>query len=371
MKDYGNFIPFHWLMGISRCDRVVHPKGRKSHTLRDNQARQKVAILRILQDSREAIGSAHIAEELQAHGFDLCGRSVRLYLQEMEQEGLVTPAKRGRDGGRSLTYLGHEEIRNALVKERVGFMASRVDSLACQVTFDPERRSGLVVLNATILERSLFPAAVREMIPVFRACLGMGKLVAVVRPGEQLGGFSIPPGKIGIGTVCSVTLNGILLGARIPTRSVFGGVLETAEGHPVRFTDVIYYSGTSLDPLEIFIKGKLTSVRKAARTGSGRIGASFREFPSPALAEVERLSPMLQEIGIGGCLMIGKPNRDVLEFPVEEDRTGFLVCGGLNPVAAVVEAGIPASNHALCALYDFERLLHFEAVADMATREDF
>ncbi len=339
--------------------------------MRDNQARQKVAILKILQDSRDAVGSAHIAEELQAHGFDLCGRTVRLYLQEMEQEGLVTPAKRGRDGGRSLTYMGHEEIRNALVKERVGFMASRVDSLACQVTFDPLCRSGLVVLNATILEHSLLRSAIREMVPVFRASLGMGKLVALVRPGEQLGGFSIPPGKVGIGTVCSVTLNGILLSARIPTRSVFGGVLEISEGQPVRFTDVINYSGTSLDPLEIFIKGKLTSVRKAAQTGSGRIGASFREFPSPAYAEVERLSPMLHEIGIGGCLLIGKPNRDLLEFPVEEDRTGFLVCGGLNPVAAVEEAGIPASNHALSTLYEYERLMHYEAVADLVAREEY
>jgi HTH-type transcriptional regulator, global nitrogen regulator NrpRI len=339
--------------------------------LRENQSRQKVAILKVLQDSGESLGSSHIADELQAHGFDLCGRTVRLYLQEMEQEGLVTQAKRGRDGGRALTYLGHEEIRNALVKERVGFMASRVDSLACQVTFDPQRRSGLVVLNATILERSLFPAAVREMIPVFRASLGMGKLVAVARPGERLGAFSIPPGKVGIGTVCSVTLNGILLSARIPTRSVFGGVLEIGDGRPVRFTDVIYYSGTSLDPLEIFIKGKLTSVRKTARTGNGRIGASFREFPSPALPEVERISPMLHEIGIGGCLLIGKPNRDLLEFPVEEDRTGFLVCGGLNPVAAVEEAGIPASNHALCTLYDYERLLHYEAMADLLAREEF
>lgn len=339
--------------------------------MKDIQTRQKIAILRVLKDAYDPVGSSQIAEELKSHGFELCGRTIRLYLQEMEQEGLVTPAKRGRDGGRTLTYLGHEEVRNALVKERVSLLASRVDSLASQVTFDPVTRQGLVALNLTLLDRLHLPGAIREILPVFRDGMSMGRLVAFGRPGETIGGFLIPPGKVAVGTVCSVTLNGVLLGSRVPTRSLFGGVLEIENKTPIRFSDVIFYSGTSLDPLEVFIKAKLTTVRKAARTGSGRIGAGFREFPSSALPEVERVSQLMHEIGVGGCLMIGKPNQALLDFPVEEDRTGFLINGGLNPMAAVEEAGFPTASHALFTVFDFNKLIHYEELVDLVMREEY
>jgi hypothetical protein len=45
--------------------------------LKEINPKQKVAILRILRDAREPIGSAIIAEEIKAYGFDLSGaRSV-------------------------------------------------------------------------------------------------------------------------------------------------------------------------------------------------------------------------------------------------------------------------------------------------------
>jgi len=45
--------------------------------------------------------------------------------------------------------------------------------------------------------------------------------------------------------------------------------------------------------------------------------------------------------------------------PVPEGRTGMIVCGGLNVVAAVVEAGISCSSVAMSTLYDFEQLTHY------------
>jgi repressor of nif and glnA expression len=169
---------------------------------------------------------------------------------------------------------------------------------------------------------------------------------------------------VGIGTVCSVTINGVLMSGKVPTTSRFGGVLEIAESRPVRFTDVIYYDGTSLDPLEIFIKGGLTSVGRTARTGRGRIGVSFREVPSCALDEVERILRRLDEIGLGGVVRMGSPNQPLLGFSVPEGRTGFVVNGGLNPMAAVEEAGVRTENRALAQLYDFERLVHYRELQD-------
>ena len=327
--------------------------------IRKISPKQKVAILRILRDAESSVGSATIAKEMQAYGFDFSDRTVRLYLQEMEQSGLVAEAKRGRNGGRTITPLGINEIKDALVMDRVGFTAAKVDTLAWQITYNLGSGSGRIVLNMTTVGESYLASAVNEMVPVFEAGLGMGDYVALARAGDRLGDFQVPPGKVGIGTVCSVTLNGVLLNARIPTVSRFGGVLEVHEGRPSRFTDVIYYDGTSLDPLEIFIKGGLTSVREAARIAHGRIGASFREVPTAALREVERIHRRLERAGLGGILMLGKPNQPLLEFPVHEGRTGMLVNGGLNPAAAIEEAGIPTTNFALCTLFEFERLIHY------------
>jgi repressor of nif and glnA expression len=308
---------------------------------------------------------------MQLQGYDLSDRTIRFHLLELEKEGLVTEGKRGRDGGRTLTYQGSEEVRNSLVQERVGFIATRVEAMSCQVTFSPETREGLLVANVGVVDRSHLVSAVREMVPVYRAGLGMGQYGALAKPGEKLGAVLVPPGKVGVATVSSVTINGVLLGSRVPTWSIFGGVLEISDRKPVRFTDVIHYNGTSLDPLQVFIRGKLTSVRRAARTGTGRIGASFREFPTTAYHEVERLTSVLAGVGLDGCYQIGKPNQSFLEFPVHEGMTGLLVKGGMNPLAAVEEAGIPVMIHPLCAMVPFEALVHFEEMAYQASREEF
>ncbi len=318
----------------------------------------------MLRDTNQPVGSTTIAQEIEAQGFEVSPRTIRLYLQQMEQEGLVAQARRGRNGGRAITPKGIEEIKDALVTDRIGFTAAKVDTLAWRITFDLDTAVGLIVLNVSMIDEFSLEAAINEMMPVFKAGLGMGEYVVIGTEGEQWGDFHIPPGRIAVGTVCSVALNGILLNSRIPTLSRFGGVIEVHEGRPVRFTDVIYYDGTSLDPLEIFITGGLTSVREAARTGHGRIGVSFREIPTAALAQVDRIHKKMERMGLGGILMQGKPNQSLLEFPVHEGRTGIIVKGGLNPVAAVQEVGIPTRNFALCTLLEFNRLIHYTQLPD-------
>ncbi|MBN1868056.1 DUF128 domain-containing protein [Candidatus Sumerlaeota bacterium] len=331
----------------------------------------KIAILRVLRESEKPIGSQAIARELQSYGFDPSPRTIRLYLQDMAREGLVDEeARRGRGGGRSITQKGIDEIKDALAIDRVGFTASKVDDFAWQMTFNPASAQGLIVLNVTTIDAHSLERALEEMLPVFEAGLAMGDYLAVAREGEELGRFRVPEGRIGIGTVCSVTINGALLSMRIPTASRFGGVVEMQEGQPVRFTDVIYYDGTTLDPLEVFIKGGLTSVREAARTGHGRIGASFREVPTVAMDEVSKVLRRLKRVGLGGVLTIGKPSQPLLDFPVHEGRTGIVVFGGLNPVAAVEETGIRTQSKALSTFYDFHRLIHYREVLERVRSGD-
>ena len=331
--------------------------------MNDLDTKLVVAILRVLREAHEPLGGEAIAQQVQMYGLELSGRSVRLYLQKLEEEGLVGRTRRGRGGGRMITPLGIQELQTARVVDRLGFTAAKVDNLAWQMDFDLASLSGSVVLNVTIVDEFHLEAAIIEMLPVFEAGLRMGEYAIIATAGEGLGDAEIPPGKVGIGSVCSVTINGVLLRAGVPTISRFGGVLELQHGEPLRFTDVIYYDGTSLDPLEVFIKAGLTHVREGGKDAYKRIGVSFREVPTAAIDEVKKIRDHLDQAGLGGILEIGKPNQPLVDFPVHEGRTGMLVAGGLNPIAAIEEAGIPTASTALCTLFEFERLVHYRELA--------
>jgi hypothetical protein len=120
--------------------------------------------------------------------------------------------------------------------------------------------------------------------------------------------------------------------------------------------------------LEAFIKAGMTQVTAGARTGDGIIGASFREVPSVALDEVRRIQQAMKLQGLGGILAIGKPNRPLLDIPVGEGRAGMIVVGGLNPVAAIREAGIPIVAQSLAGLEEFGKFAPFKEVAQKAPR---
>lgn len=312
-----------------------------------------MAVLRVLRAAGRPLGGSRVAKELQAFGLDLKPRTLRVYLEHLETKGLVES-----DGqrGRRITPRGLEELKKTTLVDRVGFTAARVDALAYQTTFRITSCSGRIVVNASMIDEADLSAAMSEMVIVFRAGLGMGFHLRVTRAGDMVGDVRVPEGKVVIVTVCSVTINGILLAAGIPVASRFGGVLEMEAGRPVRFTDVIHYDGTSLDPLDVFLKGRLTSVGRAARTGNGRIGASFREIPSAAVAEVEKIARRLARIGLNGILLLGRRNQPLLEFPVQEGRTGMIVTGGLNAIAAVEEANIRTTNFPMHSLMEFSQL---------------
>lgn len=322
-------------------------------------AKKILGVLRVLRSARRPLGGTRVAQELQALGLNLQPRATRLYLEHLTQQGFVENVG---PRGRQITPRGIQELQKASIIDRVGFTAARVDALAYQTTFRLGGTSGRIVVNASVVDRYALGAALRETEPVFRAGLGMGHHIAVAKGGEEFGDVQVPADKALIATVCSVTLNGMLLAAGIPVTSRFGGVLELQNSKPACFTDVIHYDGTSLDPLEIFIKGRLTSVAQAARTGRGRIGVSFREIPSAAVADVQRIARKLQRVGLNGILMIGRPNQPLLDFPVPEGRTGMIVAGGLNPMAAIEESGIPTTNFAMHSLVEFERFRPFNEV---------
>ena len=317
----------------------------------------------MLRDARSPLGARRLARDLEAMGIDMSERTVRYYLSMLDREGLTRSLGRR---GREITRRGEEELAHAFVSEKVGLISAKVDELACRMTFRPRRREGTIILNISTLPLSRAREAAAEVASAFAAGLGMGRLVVLKRPGEVLGRLRVPEGSVGIGTVCSVTINGVLLAQGVPTVSRFAGLLEMTDGEPMRFTEMIHYSGSTLDPLEVFISGRMTSVREVVRAGHGMIGASFREVPAVAVPRVRKVAAKLGRLGLGGVVAIGKPGRPLLEVPVAQGRAGLIVVGGLNPVAAAQEAGIETHNKALTGLVEFGELVEYTELERLA-----
>src|SRR4030066_150243 len=255
--------------------------------------RTMLAILKVLEKHPEKIlGSREISRKLKLYGVELTERTVRYHLRILDERGLTKVF--GKEG-RMITQKGKEELSQALVSEKVGFVISKIETLSYLTDFDLEKNKGNIILNAGI-----------------------------------------------------------------PVISKFGGVLQVENSEPSRFTALISYEGSSLDPLEIFIKSRMTDVIGAKKDHNGKILASFREIPVVSIEKAKELSQAMKEKGIGGILFIGNPNQPLLEMPVAMDKAGMIIVGGLNPIAALEEAGITTVSKDMSTLYKFSELIKFK-----------
>jgi repressor of nif and glnA expression len=318
--------------------------------------RKVIAILKVLSESSEPLGSTFIARALESHGVHLSERTVRYHLKITDERGFTEP--RGRDG-RILTPEGLAELRSALVPDQVGFVIERIELLAFQTTFDPFRRTGQLPINTSLFPKDRFKEALTAMKAAFDAGLCVSELVAVASQGEKLGDLVVPDDMVGFATVCSAVVNGVLLKSGVPTDSRFGGVLEMRKSHPRRYLAIITYAGSSLDPSEAYIRARMTRVREAAATGNGRILANFREMPAAARPLVDSTTAELKQAGIHGILLMGEASEPVCQIPVGLNKVGMVMLGGMNPVAAAEEAGIQADNFSESGTIDFQRLVNF------------
>jgi repressor of nif and glnA expression len=315
-----------------------------------------IAILRVLSESSEPLGSIQIARRLAEDGVFLSERGVRYHLKIADERGFTRPG--GRDG-RTLTPEGRQEVKDAMVPQQLGLVRDKLELLAYLTTFDPARRAGHLAINTSIIARGSYKNALAAMKDSFKAGLCVSDLVATAAEGEKLGAVVVPEGKMGFATVCSASVNGVLLKAGVPTEFRFGGVLEIRNWQPRRFVALTEYAGTSTDPSEQFIQAKMTTVGQAARTGRGKILGAFRTIPAPARGDVEEIKARLEKAGINGIFQLGETSEPLCQIPVAANRVGLIQLGGLNPVAAAVESGIEVENIAESGVIDFAQLKSF------------
>ncbi|MBN2684776.1 MAG: DUF128 domain-containing protein [Pontiellaceae bacterium] len=323
----------------------------------EKRERKRLAVLDVLSANERPMGSSKITDILVGQGVEISERTVRLYLEELDRMGLTENLGRR---GRRITETGTREANAARVLERIGFLSGKIDTMAYRVSFDPDRGSGKVVLNLSLVRPSdITTERWRLISKVFAKGYAMGKMMTLFGPGEMFCGTLIPEGMVGIGTVCSVTLNGVLLRQGVPTVSRFGGLLELRSGRATRFVELINYDGTSIDPLEVFIRSGMADYVGAVTTGDGCIGASFREFPAESINTVYSVAGRLEEAGMGSLMCLGNPGQAVYGVPVGPQRIGAVIIGGLNPMSIFEETGLRIQSRALSGLIDFRRLFHY------------
>ncbi|MEQ8203449.1 MAG: NrpR regulatory domain-containing protein [Smithellaceae bacterium] len=316
--------------------------------------RKVLLILRILCESPEPLGARVIARRMKDSGLDLSERTVRYHLKFMDQKGLTMLV--GRRDGRTITDHGKEELVNARVQDKVRLCSSRIDMLAFKTTFDLSQKQGMVPVNISLFTKDRFKDALEAMKPAFQDKMAVSDRIAVAEGGEKLGDITVPDGKVGLATVCSILINGIFLKSGIPINSKFGGILQMKNGVPLRFVELIHYAASSLDPSEIFIRGKMTSVNQVVEKGEGKILANFREIPAVSMACAEDLMEGMREMGLGGVLAVGGVGNSICETLVEVNKAGMILIGGLNPVACAHEQGIDVDNLAMTTVMEFRNM---------------
>lgn len=226
---------------------------------------------------------------------------------------------------------------------KIPFLLSKSWNLIQQVDFDVEKRKGNIVSNVSYINKDQIDTALDIMEEVYN------NNPKYINPYYKLLKHPSDENKIGIGTICSLSIDGLLINNGIMSNPIYGGLLELTE--PPLFIDLISYMGTTIDPHKIFISKNMTSISK--NQGTKKILASFKEIPYVSRDYAVHLLEILNNIGFS-IYKIGKPRE--VTYNAKADNYNFgIVCGsGLNTISAIKENGIDIEVKAI------EKLLPFE-----------
>jgi len=319
--------------------------------------RKLIEILRILYENNEPIGARLIADRMNERGYPIGERGVRYHLRILDERGLTS--RQGYDG-RIITERGTNELNNALVGDRLGFIITRIEKLIYDTTFDLKTGQGNVITNTSIIDKDDFDRTIEILRGVVNDEFSISPYIKIIEEGTVTPDIKIPMGKIGIATMCSITIDGILMKNGMSLNTRYGGIISVVKKKPLRFEELISYTGTTIDPMRIFISRKMTRVLEAVNTGNGVLLANLREIPASALSEAEKVIDTIMDLRIGSIAEIGKPGKLVLNAHVEAGRVGIAAYAGVNGMAAVEEMGIWVDTHPISTIVDFRNLKKLE-----------
>jgi repressor of nif and glnA expression len=237
------------------------------------------------------------------------------------------------------------------------FVDHSIEDFAMQVTYDPSKGIGKVVYNLSLIKNEDFEYAVSILKDAYKTGVSVSGLVRFASSGEKVADYVVPEGCTAICTVCSTTFDGLLIRRGVPVNPIGGGVVEIENRAPIRFTHIILYEHTTIDPLQVLISHKITSVNNVMRRGSGNILANIREFHMEAQPLVGSVLDELTNSSFTGILEVGMPNVPLLGVPVSPQFVGIAAVGGTNPMAAIREGGRWVQKQAMKGLMDTSEMI--------------
>lgn len=305
----------------------------------DPQVQRKlIEILRIIDENDGAIGARIIADKMRERGYQIGERGVRYHLRILDERGLT--AREGYSG-RVMTEKGLRELEDGLIGHRVGFIITTIDELVYRTDLDVDTGDGNVIVNMALVDKDDFDEAIDIIAAVNDSPYSISPYIQVFE--EDTFDYKVTQGKVGIATVCSITIDGILAKNGIPVNTKYGGLVQMKDGGPTAFSDVVLYSGTTIDPMKIFISRQMTSVLDVLETGNGKLLGNIREVPASARDHAIDVLEKARVIEIDGLIEPGKPGRPVLRVPVSPGKIGLPIYAGINSMVAVEESGIDVS----------------------------
>lgn len=315
--------------------------------------RRLIEIIRVINAADKPIGARAISDELSSRGYEVGERAIRYNLKIMDELGFT---KKEGYSGRVLTPLGKRELSDALVDDRIGFVNARIEEYMYRSSFDPRSDDNRVVVNTSLLDKRDSERAMEAMRQVFDAGFAVSRRVLIQDEGEEMGAVPIPEGFLGVSTVCSITVDGMLLQGGIPVNTTFAGVVEVRDGALSQFTDLLAYAGSSLDPMRVLMSRKTTRVDEAVRRGNGFLLANLREIPVAAIDQAQELLDEAKGAGIDGVMRISEAGEPNMGCPVGAGKVGIVYCAGVNAVVAAEELGIEIRTMPISSIQDYRRL---------------
>jgi repressor of nif and glnA expression len=314
--------------------------------------RKLIEIMRVIHESDKPIGARAIADELNNRGYDIGERAVRYHLRILDERGFTH--KHGY-AGRTLTELGENEMNDALIGDRFGFVISRIEEMAFRTSYDLDTQKGDVAVNISYFDKDDFETVLELLSYTAHSGYMISSRIKIFEEGEDAD-FCLPPGKIGIATLCSVTFDGLFLKAGIPVEPAYGGILQIENRAPSRFLDLISYSGTSIDPIKIFMNRTSTSVLSVLEKGEGKILANMRQINASAYDKTLEIITKAQKAGLNGCLPLGEIDEFLLGAPIDIGKFGIGIVGGINGICALEETGIKIETNPVSTVLAYQTM---------------
>lgn len=214
-----------------------------------------------------------------------------------------------------------------------------------KVNFNIENQTGNIVSNISYIHHSQLDQCLDIMQETY------SKNKKYINPFYKIIKHPNDKNKIGIATICSLSIDGVLIKNGIMSNPKYGGLLEISK-KPL-FIDLISYTGSSIDPHKIFISKDMTSITQ--KNKSTKILASLKEIPYVSRDHTIYLLDILKNIGFS-IYKIGKPRELIYNAKVDNYNFGIVTGSGLNIISSLKENNIPVEVKAMEKIIPFESM---------------